>query len=214
LTACKATDNRCVLQRILECIDSMLMCRNAPHVPNIREIYLPFHPVDAMVGEMDWTCELHRILEQEGLKPMSTMDPNERQIGGQHYREANAAYQHWDLVAEYGLSYFTGNITKYATRWRNKEGVKDVEKAVHYTDKLISLYVGELFSFHNRVIPTQMDRLYRYCDEQHLTALETEVVELAVGYRSMHDLRRLRAVLLLLLEQAQGGPASAPPAQP
>jgi hypothetical protein len=192
----------------------ILFCRNRETASS----YHGYHPMDATVGEMDWLWELHHTLEQEGLKPMSTVDPNERQIGGQHYREANALYQHWDLVAEYGLSYFTGNITKYATRWRNKEGVKDVEKAVHYTDKLISLYVNELFNFHARVIPTQMDRLYRYCDEQHLTALETEAVELATGYRSMHDLRRLRAVLLLLLEQAQAqgraAPASAPPAQP
>ena len=198
-------NKRCVLQRIFECMGQILMCRNAPQTPNIKEIYPPYNPVDAMVGELDWITQLHQILEQEGLKPMpsNTTGPNERQIGGQHYREMNAAYQHWDLVAEYGLSYFTGCITKYATRWRRKAGTKDLEKAIHYTDKLINLYHNDTFNFQDRKIPTQLLNMRRFCADQQLSALEIEVVVLAVEYRSLRDLQRLRYVLKLLLEQAQ-----------
>lgn len=203
-----------VLQNVFQCVEQILMCRNAPSVPNILEIYPPYNAVDAMVGELDWINELHHILEQEGLKPMSTTDPNTRQIGGQHYRAANPDYQHWDLVAEYGMSYFTGNITKYATRWRRKAGVKDLEKAAHYADKLISLHTTDVLNFQDHKVPVHLASMYGFCSDQKLSALEIEVVVLAITYRGMHDLQRLRYVLKLLLEKAQAAQQGAQAAQP
>lgn len=43
------------------------------------------------------------------------MSANEVQVGGTHYR---SAYQHWDFVIDADLNYFTGQITKYISRWR------------------------------------------------------------------------------------------------
>lgn len=63
------------------------------------------------------------------------MSANERQIGGQHYRQASI--QPWDYIAAQGLDFFEGNIVKYVTRWRAKGGVDDLRKARHYLDKLI-----------------------------------------------------------------------------
>ena len=65
------------------------------------------------------------------------VNPNQRQVGGDHYR---AGYQHWDLVADAGMGYFEGQITKYLSRCRKKGGPEDVRKAIHYLDKLIMLY--------------------------------------------------------------------------
>lgn len=61
---------------------------------------------------------------------------NERQVGGQHYQ---SPIQHWDYVVANNLDYFQGQITKYVTRWRNKNGVQDLEKARHFLDKYIEL---------------------------------------------------------------------------
>ena len=61
-------------------------------------------------------------------------DPNAYQISGSHY--ASAAYQHWDLVEDLGLGYLEGCATKYVTRWRKKNGVEDLRKALHYVEKL------------------------------------------------------------------------------
>ena len=54
------------------------------------------------------------------------MSANERQVGGQHY---GAEIQHWDFVASQGMDYFQGQITKYVTRWKKKNGLQDLEKA-------------------------------------------------------------------------------------
>ncbi len=61
---------------------------------------------------------------------------NDRQVGGQHY---NTPIQHWDYVVANELGYFEGQITKYVTRWRSKNGLEDLEKARHFLDKLIEV---------------------------------------------------------------------------
>jgi len=58
---------------------------------------------------------------------------NDHQIGGQHYK---TAYEHWDLVIATGMGYFPAQATRYTVRWRKKDGLKDLQKALHYIDKL------------------------------------------------------------------------------
>lgn len=62
-------------------------------------------------------------------------DANRRQVGGQHY--GLGVRQHWDVVTEFDLDYFQGQITKYVFRWDKKNGLQDLEKARHYLDKYI-----------------------------------------------------------------------------
>lgn len=64
-------------------------------------------------------------------------DPNERQVGGNHYRQGSM--QHWDLMAQLGLDWFTANATKYLSRWALRNGAQDLEKALHYLQKALSL---------------------------------------------------------------------------
>lgn len=69
----------------------------------------------------------------------SDLDPNARQVGGAHYV---AEYQHWDWVADVSMApiYYVACASKYLVRWRSKNGVQDVEKALHYMEKLVKLY--------------------------------------------------------------------------
>lgn len=63
-------------------------------------------------------------------------DVNEKQVGGTHYK---TAIQPWDYIAVNNIGYFEGNVIKYVSRWRQKNGVEDLKKAVHYLQKLIEL---------------------------------------------------------------------------
>jgi formylmethanofuran dehydrogenase subunit E len=64
---------------------------------------------------------------------------NERQVGGEHYKNAPGV-QHWDRMwSRYREAWFVGNITKYVERYREKGGIDDLEKARHYLEKLIEL---------------------------------------------------------------------------
>lgn len=60
---------------------------------------------------------------------------NETQIGGDHY--SKMAIQPIDYILGNGLGYCEGNIIKYVSRWKNKNGVEDLKKARHYIDLLI-----------------------------------------------------------------------------
>ena len=70
----------------------------------------------------------------EGKRP--PLKANQYQIAGDHY---NTGYQHWDFVADTGLSYFAGQATKYISRWRKKAGLSDLRKALHFAVKLNEL---------------------------------------------------------------------------
>ena len=71
------------------------------------------------------------------------MSANEKQVGGGHYKEvaerANGE-QHWDRIYRlYGRGYFVGCATKYIERYHLKNGRQDLEKAIHFLEKLIEL---------------------------------------------------------------------------
>ena len=65
---------------------------------------------------------------------MSALD---RQVQGGHYKDM--AVQPVEFIHANGIGYFEGNVIKYVTRWRKKNGIADLEKAKHYIELLIEL---------------------------------------------------------------------------
>lgn len=64
---------------------------------------------------------------------------NERQVGGDHYRRNGTEVQHWDYAVMKNLDMFQYQITKYVERWRDKNGIIDLEKAQHFLEKYIEV---------------------------------------------------------------------------
>ena len=73
---------------------------------------------------------------------MSDENPNDKQIGGSHYA-TGSEIQHWDWVEDCELGYLEGCATKYIARCRKKHDtpVIDLNKAVHYCEKIKQLYL-------------------------------------------------------------------------
>jgi hypothetical protein len=69
------------------------------------------------------------------------MRANDSQVGGSHYKDN--AIQPWDYIVANNLGYLEGNVVKYITRWRQKGGVDDLRKVVHYAEKLIEVATKE-----------------------------------------------------------------------
>jgi hypothetical protein len=59
------------------------------------------------------------------------------QVGGSHYKDLGI--QPVEYASANNLDYFQGNVVKYVTRWRNKNGVEDLKKALHYLEMYIEL---------------------------------------------------------------------------
>jgi hypothetical protein len=59
------------------------------------------------------------------------------QVDGGHYK--NLPIQPVQYIHANKIPYLEGNVIKYVSRWRDKGGLKDLEKAKHYIDLLIEL---------------------------------------------------------------------------
>lgn len=62
------------------------------------------------------------------------MSVNDEQVGGEHYKKG---IQPWAYIEANNLDFFEGNALKYLTRWKEKDGVQDLYKALHYLEKVI-----------------------------------------------------------------------------
>lgn len=69
---------------------------------------------------------------------MSALDT---QAGGSHYK--NLAIQPVEYIQANGLDYFQGNIVKYITRHKDKNGAEDIKKAIHYCQLILELEYEE-----------------------------------------------------------------------
>lgn len=134
------------------------------------------------------------------------MNVNEIQIGGQHYK---ADIQHWDYVirALQGR-YLEGNITKYVTRHRKKNGLQDLQKAAHYLDKLRQEHQdGRVPSMRDLNLarkPFAASALTAaFCAENGLNTAEARVVATLVNWVSEVDLDRVREAIIELMVEAQ-----------
>jgi len=58
-----------------------------------------------------------------------------QQVWWTHYEKHNI--MPWDIIDEYWLDFYEGNIIKYLLRYKDKNWLEDLKKAKHYLDKLI-----------------------------------------------------------------------------
>lgn len=63
------------------------------------------------------------------------------QVGGSHYKDTTI--QPIEFIHANNLNFCQGNIIKYVTRYKNKKGKEDLEKAKHYIDLLMELEYGD-----------------------------------------------------------------------
>lgn len=68
------------------------------------------------------------------------MSALEKQEGGDHYK--GLAIQPVEFIHRNGIGFLEGNAIKYLCRWRNKNGIQDLRKAIHYIELLIEMEGG------------------------------------------------------------------------
>ena len=55
-----------------------------------------------------------------------------KQIGGSRYK--SFAIEPWTFVQENNLNPFQANVIRYTCRYKNKGGIQDLEKIIHYCE--------------------------------------------------------------------------------
>lgn len=61
----------------------------------------------------------------------------EKQEGGNHYK--GYSIQPIEYIHANNIPFAEGSVVKYVTRWRDKNGVADLKKAIHFLELLIEL---------------------------------------------------------------------------
>lgn len=115
---------------------------------------------------------------------MTRQNANTRQVGGQHYK---SNYQHWDFVEDFGIGYLESMAIKYLSRWKKKDGFKDLEKAFHFVEKLLDRIDNNSRASRTKaseeIIAPAVERFIR---ENNINKAEGEIIDLLATWRSRH----------------------------
>ena len=65
---------------------------------------------------------------------MSALD---KQVAGGHYKKFEI--QPIEFITKNNIPFIEGNIIKYICRWKEKGGVQDLDKVIHYVELLKEL---------------------------------------------------------------------------
>jgi len=69
------------------------------------------------------------------------MSSTDHQVGGSHYNDMQI--QPIDFIMHNNLPYAEGNVIKYITRHRSKNGAEDIQKSIHYCHFILEFCYGE-----------------------------------------------------------------------
>lgn len=79
--------------------------------------------------------EHHSNLNEGKNQLASSSNPLSEQIGGSHYKTMKI--QPIEFIMANDLDFCQGNIVKYTCRYKQKGGVEDLNKVIHYARLLI-----------------------------------------------------------------------------
>jgi hypothetical protein len=89
----------------------------------------------------------NKFSEPQSLPPCNTQqpkdffledsdDPFEKQVGGDHYKTMKI--QPINYILANNLGFCEANIVKYISRYKQKGGIQDVKKVIHYAEMLLA----------------------------------------------------------------------------
>jgi hypothetical protein len=67
--------------------------------------------------------------------------PSDKQIGGSHYKDC--VIQPVDYIVKNNLDFLEGNVVKYITRHKTKNGIEDIRKVIHYAELILEKKYGK-----------------------------------------------------------------------
>lgn len=100
------------------------------------EWHMFFCPKHGLVGNNKDYCDMcddkqerHYEMVQKATRALDVQE------GGDHYKTKKI--QPVEYIMANGIGFMEGNVIKYVSRWKDKNGVEDLKKARHYLDLLI-----------------------------------------------------------------------------
>jgi hypothetical protein len=82
-------------------------------------------------------AEEFKVIDEYLERHKDSMNALDKQVDGNHYKDL--PIQPIEYIHANAMGYMEGNVIKYVSRWRKKNGIADLEKAKHYIELLIEL---------------------------------------------------------------------------
>lgn len=73
--------------------------------------------------------------ENKSEASLKKENPFDRQESGNHYKKLTI--EPVEYIHRNSIPYMEGSVIKYVSRWRNKGGIHDLKKAIHFLELLI-----------------------------------------------------------------------------
>ena len=119
----------------------------SPYQVYVRELDMVINAFQSLDEAQRWVDEMvksddyieHSTYDSEfwgDVKSAVGAETRTEQVGGDHY--SKMTIQPIEFINANGLSYMQGNVIKYVCRYRDKNGIEDLEKAKHYIDMMIA----------------------------------------------------------------------------
>lgn len=129
---------------------------------------------------------------------------NDIQVGGDHYK---SDFQTWDLDRTW-LGMYEIVAIKYIVRWKKKNGLEDINKAIHYIEKLIeeARYQGRT----NRALSQNTGCALgavavQFLDKNNVSnSFERSAIDTLITWRERHELEEALSDVLVLKKELQG----------
>jgi Protein of unknwon function (DUF3310) len=86
--------------------------------------------------EQDLQTKYITLIDDAAVK-VSATNALAKQVGGGHYKEFGI--QPVEYIHANNLSFLEGNVVKYITRHKSKNGIEDIKKVIHYCELIIEL---------------------------------------------------------------------------
>lgn len=68
-------------------------------------------------------------------------NPLDKQVQGDHYKKYQI--QPVEFIVKNNISFLEANVIKYVVRHQDKNGLQDIEKAIHYLELIKEFYYGD-----------------------------------------------------------------------
>ena len=105
---------------------------------------------------------------EEEEKEKSALD---EQADGDHYKKLGI--QPVELIRDINANFFQGNVIKYVTRYKDKNGIKDLEKARHYLELIKELHPN---NNSNKITSYEIDSVNEYIYANKIYIIEITVL--------------------------------------
>ena len=107
-------------------------CPNSPLVlckvidnKNSKYVWVSLNVLENLINQEVLLLVEKKLIVQDGYNPLVP------QVAGNHYKDRGI--QPIEYTSVNGLSFNQGNVIKYITRYKEKGGIEDLTKVIHYT---------------------------------------------------------------------------------